>query len=78
MYQICAQEAGSVNDKAVGAITKQKFEFKKGIKIHIAIGQQGLHSWAANGGKFISRRINYVFKPVIVASGAAGTTDEIN
>ena len=48
-----------------------------GEKIYIAIGQQGLHIRAGNGGTFIARRINNVFKPVIVAGGAAGTDDEI-
>jgi hypothetical protein len=77
VFEIEARGAGSLNDKAVGAIIKGKIELKKGEKIHIAIGQQGLHNQAGNGGTFIARKVNNVFEPVIVAGGAAGTSDGI-
>ena len=38
MYEICAKGAGSLNDKATGAIIKGTIELKKDEKLHIAIG----------------------------------------
>jgi hypothetical protein len=77
VYEIEARGAGSLNDNAVGAIIKGKIELKKGEQIHVAIGQQGLHIYAGNGETFIARKVNNVFQPVIVAGGAAGTTNGI-
>ena len=39
VYEIEARGAGSLNNRAVGAIIKGKIELKKGKKIHIAIGR---------------------------------------
>jgi hypothetical protein len=77
VYKICAKGAGSLNNKATGAIIKGTIRLKMGEQIHIAIGQQGLHTLAGNGGTFIARKQNDIFIPVIVAGGAAGTSDEI-
>jgi hypothetical protein len=41
------------------------------------IGQQGLQKYAGNGGTFIARKDNDLFEPVIVAGGAAGTSNNV-